>query len=545
MTDAGKKAAERLAKIIDKQKEIRGKTDLSLRATKHLKKTYTDFDGCETLFKLRYYQVQGILHMVLMPRFLLGDDTGLGKTIQAITALCFLWEKDPELKALVLTTKSATVQWAKEFLKFGTGIKVFVCKGAKKQRLAIHEEWRKSTGPTVMVMGYASARSDFTQLQNDKGHVIIFDEATAFKNPKTQVHQVCKHLSMQASRTWALTATLIKNHLMEGHGIYSVVKPGLFGTANNFMYYFCIVEMMMVGKGRKVPRIVGYFPEKVEEFRERIWPYFLGRPKHEVATELPTLTRQIIEVGVTKHQDSKYREALEGFLVVSEGTDEEEEKEVSKLTAIIYCQQIINHPDLIGCEGESEKLDVLIDKLSNGDLAGEKVIVFTRFRKMVDLVMPICKKAKINAVRITGSENADQRQAAQDAFQDLNSDTNVVFITMAGSDAINLQAAKAIIFFDSPWSAGDYIQILGRMIRIGSKHTKVFAIHLCALWSGGPTVDQRVMDVLTKKMGLIEAVLGERIQGMTGKDGQVTLEVRSEINDIFSALQDDAKAQCP
>jgi len=287
--------------------------------------------------------------------------------------------------------------------------------------------------------------------------------------------------------------------------------------------------------------VVGYFPEKVEEFRQHIQPHFLGRPKHEVATELPRLIRQIIEVGMTDYQAAKYRQALGGLLVVGEGKETEEERETTKLTAIIYCQQIVNHPDLIQCEGESEKLDALIEQLTEGDLAGEKVIVFTRFRKMVDLLLPALKAAKVEAVRITGTENEDQRQTAQDAFQNPDSPVNVVCITMAGSDAINLQAAKAIIFYDSPWSAGDYIQILGRMIRIGSKHDTVHAIHLAAIWGGGATVDQHVLDVLNKKMGLIEAVLGERVRGMTS--GGASLMVKSEINDIFNALKADAEAQ--
>lgn len=521
--------------------EYRTRMDLALRPTKHLKETFTDFDGQEKPLSLRYYQVQGVLHLVAMHRFLLGDDTGLGKTLESIAALCFIWEKAPDTKVMVLTTKSASKQWAKEFAKFTRGVRVFLCTGTKDQREAVQRAWRNSTGPTVMIMGYAAARRDFTQLQEDAGYIAIFDEATAFKNVKTQVWQACHHFSHQASRVWGLTATLIKNHLMEGHGIYSVVVPGLFGTTNNFMYYFCIVEMMMVGRGRKVPRIVGYYPEKVAEFREKIAPYFLGRPKHDVASELPTLIRQIVEVGMTNYQATKYREALSNLLVINEGKEDEEEKETTKLTAIGYCQEIVDHLELIGCEGASEKLDSLLEMLTDGDLAGEKVIIFSRFKKMINVLMPALKAAGVKAVRITGDETkVEDRQAAMDAFQDPTSDTTVICITMAGSDAINLQAAKAIVFYDSPWSAGDYIQILGRMIRIGSKHASVHAIHLVSQWDSGETVDQRIMEVLGKKMTLVEAVIGERIKGMSSNGNGATIEVRSEVNEIFAALKSDA-----
>lgn len=522
-------------KIVEKLRAIRERKDLKLKPTPHLKTTFTDFSGNERDLTIRYYQVQGILHLIFMKRFLLGDDTGLGKTLQAIAALCYLWERTPELKAMVLTTKSAAPQWAKEFGKFTKGVRVILANGDRKQREAAYEAWRRSSKPTVMIMGYRSAVNDLRKIQNDHGYVLITDEATAFKNTKTQVHQVVRHLSSQADRIWALTATLIKNHLMEGHGIYQVVVPGLFGSVNQFMYYFCIVEMMQVGGGRKVPRIVGYFPEKVGEFRERISTYYLGRPKHAVAEELPTLTREVVEVGVTPEQEAKYREALAGLLAVGEKKGEEVEKEVTKLTALIYHQEILDHPALIDCEGGSEKLDTLIEMLTEGDLADEKVIIYTRFSKMVDLLMPVLEKNGLHPVRVTGAETGDMRQKAQDAFQNPNNPCRVICLTSAGGEAINLQAAKAIVFYDTPWSAGEYLQILGRMIRIGSAHDRVLALHLVAKVDGLPTVDQKVQEVIEKKLKLIEAVLGERLKG--DKSSEDMLPVTSDVNDLFDALK--------
>lgn len=822
----------RIEKVAAKLKVIRQRKDLKLKPTKHLKQTYTDFSGEEKVLTIRYYQVQGILHLLFMKRFLLGDDTGLGKTLQAIAALCYIWAKDPSRKVLVLTTKSATPQWAKEFAKFTKGVRVIVAAGTRKQREKAYTTWRKSSKPTVMIMGYRAAVNDVRKLQEDENYILIADECfdyhtpvtladgstelignlvsqqipaqvlswnpvtgvveprqiinwfrtplrkgrrkdllkisfrlgdsvrvtrshefytpdgtkraardlrkgsvvqclcpntptqdqwqvilggllgdaslshpkrpcfgvcftqstkqgeylrfkqgvlrplgvsdittgdsgyegapverfrlhanravvstlvqsrvwrgdkkrvtadwlnligplglavwygddgslgthlckdgrvrhtitlhtqgfskdeqellvgwlrwrwhvraqikttkprsdrdgtkksypylylatdeaakflalmpgalpgveykfpnkdvltpsslstepyssvvtdwvaakqvwtpqahqkyvydieveshhnyfaggglvsncTAFKNPKTQVHQCVRHFSEMADRTWALTATLIKNNLMEGHGIYQVVVPGLFKSADSFMRYYCIIEMMQIGRGRKVPRIVGYYPEKVVEFREVISPYYYGRPKHEVAVELPALTREIFEVGLSPAQEAKYQEALTGLLYIGEKRSEgEEEKEITKLTALIYLQQIVNHPDLIECEGSSNKLDVLLDMLTSGDLAGENVIIFSRFKKMVNLLIPALKKVKIDVVRVTGDESGPQRQKAQDRFQDPDDPCNVICITMAGGDAINLQTAKAIIFYDTPWSAGDYIQCL-------------------------------------------------------------------------------------
>lgn len=526
---------------VRKLHSLRARTDLKLRKMKYLKDTYTGFDGLEYPLKVRYYQVQGILHLIAMPRFVLGDDTGVGKSIQAIGALCYLWEKNPNLKALILTTKSAVEQWKNEFAKFTKGIRAIVCKGPKKKREKARRMYEQSTGPTVIIMGYRSAVQDFTQMQDWTDHVFIADEASAFKNPKTQVHQVCKHLAKagQAERAWGLTATLIKNNLMEGYGIYQVIMPGLFGmTKNQFMLYYCLTRMQRIPRSnRQIPVIIGYSPQKINEFRQVIDPYFIGRPKHEVASELPTLTSRQIEFPLTPAQEDKYLEALDGLLEIGEG-DDATVKEVSKLTAVAYCQEIVNHLGLIDCEGESAKLNTLMDLLTDGDFSDEKVIIFTRFRKMVDLLMPVLARKKIPAVRITGSEDEVQRSAAMAKFQNPNDETRVVCLTSAGAEAINLQAAKALICYDTPWSAGDFLQLLGRMIRIGSVHDRCYVVHLLARQQKRRTIDHRVMEVLNKKMDLIEAVLGKRIKG---EQDHIEVASGNEISDLFSALQQDAE----
>mgnify|MGYP000904728859 CR=1 FL=1 len=459
-------------------------------------------------------------------------------TLMTISALTYLWERNPDQKVIILTSKSAVEQWAGELRKFTKGITTFVSRGTPAQRRKIREKFIAATGPSVLVMGYRTAVQDFSDLQGEEGYVLVTDEAAAYKNHQTQVHQVCKWLSGKAVRTWALTATLIKNNLVEGWGVYNVVVPGLFGSHNAFLNDFCITRLQQLpGTRRQVPVIVGYRQKDIAEFRRRIDPYFLGRPKFEVASELPPLVTRHIMVGMNSAQQAKYEEALEGLLVVGSKQGQTEEKEVTKLTAVTYCQQIVNHPDLIGVDGESEKLDALLDLVGpGGELEGEKVIVFTRFRKMVDILVPALKKLGIKSSRITGAEDEKERKASQDAFQNTKSDTMVCCITTAAAEAINLQTAKALVFYDTPWSAGDYLQILGRMIRIGSTHDRCYAIHLVT----EKTIDERVVKVLSKKMGLVEAVLGKRIKGEG--DSGVMVDAVNDLSDLFEGLLQDARS---
>ena len=456
-------------------------------------------------------------------------------TAESIGALCYLWMRDPNEKAIILTKKSAVGQWAKEFGKFTLGVRVVVVQGSPAKRRKLYEQFRASTGPTVLISGYRTAVNDIGTLQDWEDYTLIADEATVFKNPSSQVHQVMRHLAGQAKRVWGLTATLIKNNLVEGYGIYQVVVPGLFQhSKNGFMNDYCIVRMVRVKGNRQVPQIAGYRPSDIQRFKDKIDPYYLGRPKHDVADELPVLQTKDVFVGLTRFQHEKYQEALGGLLELGTG----EEKETDRLTAIIYCQEIVNHPYLVGYEKEkSEKLDTLVDMLSDGgELEGEKVIVFTRFKKMVDCAIPVLEKAGVRCVRVTGKETDDERQAAMEAFQDFKSDVKVIWITMAGGDAINLQAAKAIVFYDSPWSAGDYLQILGRMIRIGSLHDRVYAIHLIA----EDTVDERVQKVKNEKMKLIQDILGQRIKG---EKAPSEFLASSGTRDLFDCLVADAHAK--
>lgn len=525
---------------------LRQKQDLKLRKLKLLKDTFVGFDGEERPLKLRYYQVQGVLHLVTMHRFLLGDDTGIGKTIQAIAGLCYLWEKQPNVKAIVVTNKSPVGQWVEEFDKFTEGITVIRCDGSPKKRKDAYKEFKKAKGPTVLIMGYATLRGDFAQLQAWKDHYLVYDEAQAFKNPKTRTHQVCKHMASQAKRCWALTATMIKNNLSEGYGIYQVLLSGtdiqLFpGSLTAFLNDYYVMRLQKVGKkGRHIPLPV--YPKRgaVEKFKQLIDPFYLGRPKHEVAKELPPLTIRTEKVGLTTAQRLKYDEALAGLLEMDKTG---EVKETSPLTAITYCQEIVNHPDLVDCEGDSKKLDRLMEILTTGDFAEENVIVYTRFERMVSLIMPALKKAKVPAVRITGKEvktveykgkKVSERDRAMGKFQDPKDKTRVVVITDAASESINLQSAKVLIFFDTPWSGGNYLQTLGRMIRIGSLHDRVYALHLVAKG----TVDDKIMGVLKRKMNLIEAVLGKRIKG---EDDEVKIDSRNDITELFRQLQEDAR----
>jgi superfamily II DNA or RNA helicase len=141
-------------------------------------------------------------------------------------------------------------------------------------------------------------------------------------------------------------------------------------------------------------------------------------------------------------------------------------------------------------------------------------------------------------VRVTGDEDSLQRDAAQRAFTQTDT-TRIIFLTMAGSESLNLQEAAGMIFFDLPWSAGDYIQLIGRAIRIGSPMERMVAVHMISKGpQGQKTIDMHVSKTLDKKMALIEQTLGGQLKS---EQDQMITDKSSDANDLFRALLDDAR----
>lgn len=537
-----------LQELYLKLRAIRTNENVVLRPAAFLKSTYcAAIDGEERELKIRNYQAQAVLHLVMMPRFVLADDTGLGKSLTSLVALCHLAERDPNLKILIVATKSLTSQWCEEIVRFceSQAFTVFLAKQAPKSRKATYQAWNEHEGRAVLVTRYGSVRNDVDTLQAFSGYTMITDEAAEYNNPDTRINQVMRLLSPKAKRWWALTATPIQNNLIEGYGIFSVVIPGLFpATKAQFIQQYCVTRLQTIGavSGRKIPVIVGYKAGMVEHFRKLIDPFFLARSKTQVAKELPPVLIIKISTPMSSAQEALYLEtlmqaensqvqveSLESLADVYDGPNKEPDKPVSKLAILTACQQIANHPELVDAEGSSAKMAKLFEILEEGELKGEKVVVFSRFRTMIDILEKESDKKGIKSVRITGAETSSTaRDDARKALMDPNSGVRICYLTKAGGVGLNLQAAKAIIFFDTPWSAGIYEQLVGRINRIGSTHDRTFAVHLVCQ----NTIDETVLTTLAKKLRLVDMIVGNRLS-MDGVVGEAI--TTSEINELFEA----------
>jgi len=530
----------------EKLKKIRTSTTAKLKPCKYLRP--------ET--QLRYYQVVGTLNMLMMSRFLLGDAAGLGKTIQVIATYAILLEKFPGYKLLVVTQKSAMTQWGEEFDKFTTGIshhvlkKTFKPKGATRQLTGFASrkaQYEATVNTDVLITGYYSVKEDYKFLQEFRGEkvMVVFDECHEFKNKKTKAYNGASELALTSNRVYGLSATPIKNRLMEFYYILKILAPGAFeAKVSHFQKKYLITKMIPIQGGKRyIPQTIGY--KNLGEFKKNMDPYFLNRKTRDVAPELPVLISKKVVVEMTKHQKKLYADALNGVIYekrvkqryfeqidhmesldrdpTSKELDymnkcEEQYEECmlgdamknNKAVALSFCQMISNGPKWLGEEEEGESAkEEEFRRLMSEELLEENIIVFTRFESGIVRLQAILDDLKIKHTRVTGKEGGDERTAARLAFQDTENPVRVIFITAAGSAAINLQSASVEIFYDTPWSFGDLYQTIGRAQRVGSVHSSILLIHLVSEGS----IDEHVLELLDTKKELIDQILGDIAEG--------------------------------
>jgi len=391
----------------------------------------------------------------------------------------------------------------------------------------------------------------------------------AIKNVKTHTFFGAEKIASSAARVYGMSATLIKNRLEEAYNVYKVVVPGLFGGKTRFFEQYTVRKKKSIfrhGKKIRFNEITSYI--NLDDFKAKIDPFFLIRRTREVAPELPRLISKKVEVDLFPEQDTLYKQALSGELYrkvvkaryfefrdkVSANpppSDKDLEKLEklakqydasmttaglldSKIAALTFCQLVANGPAWVREEGDSAK-EAEFKRLFDEELRDEKTIVFTRFKSGIVRLEGILDALNIKHVRIDGDMDAKERLDAQNTFQDTSKDVPVMFITTAGSAAINLQAANVILFYDTPWSYGDLYQTIGRAQRIGSIYDHICLVHMVCRG----TIDEHVIKILDKKKTLIKDVMGDVAEGAIEFKDEALFSGKSseaEIDELFHSV---------
>ena len=548
-------------------------------------------------FPLKNYQTQQVAHMTSMPRLIVGDAVGLGKTICAIAASCLLHDRIENFKVIVLTTRSTTYQWASEFQKF-SDLRTWVLKDQYKDlkteeaRLVQINQFLKGVKKDVLIAKYtsligtreyikifdqngvevshadavnrnelfydkdgnpvtpgtkqtkSSMISNLIKILQENGDrvLLILDEAQKFKSEKTSIRTLVESISPLCNRVVAMTATAIKNKLDEFYSIAFAIGIRPFRNVDWFKNKFCVMRRKKIGKFRWTSEITGY--KDIPEFREGMRPWFYGRSQIQVKEKLPKLATTFHPFKLNaKESKLLLHDIPNGDYILppkilkeaGEIVDVKERSFDNLMTAMSVYQLVANssallepdNPTIYYSNKLSSKEEELLDLL-DGELSGEKVIVFTKYRTWIDRLEYLNSKGQFSErkfLRITGAENEVKREKNRRLFQE-DPEHDLIFINSAGIEGINLQQAAHMIVLDAPWSWGDMLQLVGRMVRMSSPNS---ACTLHMLLAEG-TIDEYVIETLRSKKGVFEKILGETYSAGVLDDGTELLDIDSGLD---------------
>jgi superfamily II DNA or RNA helicase len=443
----------------------------------------------ETLAPLYPYQREGMLHLAFKERALLADEMGLGKTIQAIAACALLHRLGKAARTLVVAPASLKTEWEEQIQRFTT-LPYRLVFGSRKKRLALY-----GSPAFFTVTNYEQVVRDGLEINRIlKPDVVILDEAQRIKNWTTKTAQAVKRL--ESRYAFVLTGTPIENRIDEIYSLMDFLNPGVLGPLFRFNREFYDLD----DRGRPV----GY--RNLDQLHARIRPFMLRRRKADVETELPDRTDQTFLVPLSGEQKNRYLDheaqaaRLASIAKRRPLTQQESEKLLRELAMMrMVCDtNYILDPKERSCPKLAELEKVLEECRENSDV---KVLVFSEWERMLELIQGLCKRLRLGYALHTGSVPQLRRRAEIQRFKN-DPGCRVFLSTDSGSTGLNLQSASVVINCDLPWNPARLEQRISRAWR---KHQTrpVTVIHLV---SEG-TIEQRMIGTLKAKQALADGVL--------------------------------------
>ena len=448
---------------------------------------------------LRDYQKKGIQWLQMLHHYgfggILADDMGLGKTLQAIAFLSSQLQENS--RVLILAPSGLIYNWADEFQKFAPNLDVVVVHGLKPYRETILAEKHQ-----IYVTSYATFRQDSEIYQDLSFDFLFLDEAQVMKNAQTKIAKILRKFVVPS--VFALSGTPIENNLGELWSIIQIVLPGLLPAKKDFM---------------KLPA------ERVAQF---IKPFVMRRKKEDVLTELPDLIEVVYKNELEDQQKAIYLAQLQQMQErLGQVTDAEfQRNRVEILTGLMRLRQICDTPALFmeDYRGDSGKLDSLRDLLSQIAEGNHRVLIFSQFRGMLDLIEDELPQLGLTSFKITGSTPSQERQEMTKAFNQGERDVFLISLK-AGGVGLNLTGADTVILVDLWWNPAVESQAIGRAHRMGQDQ----AVEVYRLVTRG-TIEEKIQELQEEKKNLVSEVLDG-----TESRGSLTLTEIQEILGISEA----------
>lgn len=442
---------------------------------------------------LRPYQVDGFQFLAYLSTNgfggILADDMGLGKTIQSITYI--LWLRN-ELKdrtdlgpALVVCPKSVLDVWAAEAQKFAPELKVKVL----RTRDDFDADEVKNQ-LDLLVLNYAQLRVCEDDMKKFRWLTVILDEGQQIKNPDSKAAKCARELD--AENRLVLTGTPIENRLMDMWSLMAFAMPGVLGTRAYFKRRFD--KRKDSGSQNRLAA--------------RLRPFLLRRTKSQVAKDLPPRTEEEVFAGMEGIQAELYKAELKRIQKSLLGLDSDEavkKNSFAILQGLMRLRQICCHPGLIDpkfLKEESAKMTALFYLLDQLKEEGHKVLVFSQFVSMLDIIKARLETESRPYNYLTG-QTKDRKKEIEN-FQTTKDPSVFLLSLKAGGAGLNLTSASYVVLYDPWWNPAVENQAIDRTHRIGQKN-KVIAYRLLTRDS----VEEKIRILQHQKTALVTNILGD------------------------------------
>ena len=409
------------------------------------------------------FQLDGLAFLYPRHAAVLGDVMGLGKTMQAITAMRMLLRAGEIQSVLVICPKPLVTNWSREITVWAPEIPFAVIGGDRNRR---HFQWQQRDVP-VQIANYELLVRDQTAIDEIAApfDLVILDEAQRIKNRSSATSQVAR--SIRRHRSWALTGTPIENSAEDLVGIFEFVHPGHLSST-------------------MTPRRIG----------KAAADFILRRTKEEVLTDLPPKLFRDAEVQLTPNQWRSYELAQsKGIVKLNKLGDALTIQHVFEL--VLRLKQICNFDPVSQDSAKLARLEVDLEEVAEN---GQKAIIFSQWVQTLERLKR--RLQRFSPLTYHGRIKSKHRDAVLDEFK-ANNDRHLLLMSYgAGSVGLNLQFCSYVFLFDRWWNPAVEDQAINRAHRIGCQGPVTVTRFLAT-----GTIEERIDAVLREKRELLQTVL--------------------------------------
>ncbi len=400
------------------------------------------------------YQLDGIAFAAGVGRAILADDMGLGKTIQGVGVAELLAREVDIRKVLIVCPASLKSQWHLEAKRFSSRDCQIVIGGMSERASQYASEC------FFTICNYEQVLRDILPIEQVKWDLIILDEGQRIKNWEAKTSRIIKGLKSRFALV--LSGTPLENRLDELYSVVEFINERRLGPAFHFFNRHRVVDE----KGK----VLGY--KNLEVLRENLKPIMLRRTRQSVMQELPPRTTEVVRIPPTDEQLEMNRTHMQIVSTIVRKKFISEMDLLRLQKALLMCRMAADGTGLVdkqfpGYSSKLEKIGELLSQLSREE--GRKIIIFSEWTTMLDLIEPLLEKNRLPFVRLDGQVPQKKRQQLVNEFQ-THPECKAFITTNAGSTGLNLQTANTVINVDLPWNPAVLEQRIARAHRMGQKN---------------------------------------------------------------------------